>query len=372
MIVSNTSWTVYNFRKELIKSLIASGFQVHVVSYDDGYKSHLIDLGCDFTNIPIKGSSLNPFNDVALFINLRKVYRKHRPDLLMHFTIKPVIYGSLAASSLGIPTVNNIAGLGSIFSAFTWKTRLVLWLYKISQSKVKVTFFQNKEEQELFQSNKIALKGKSIRIKGSGVNTEYFIPNTKIESGEFSFMFFGRILWQEGIGEFEKAAKQLTQKYPKVKFNVLGIVGFDNPSSISQEVVTRWEKEKVINFLGRVDDVLPTLQNTDCVVLPSYYREGVPRSLIEAASAGIPIITTDHVGCRDIVKDSYNGFLVEKQSVEDLVVKMDAMLNLNYSERVKMGLNGRDLVLKEFDVNAISKIYIDEISEVLSKQRVQN
>jgi glycosyltransferase involved in cell wall biosynthesis len=367
-IVSNTFWTIYNFRLEIILSLLEKGFDVTTISWDDGYQNKLENVGCKTINLQIKSSSLNPLDDFQLFRNLKSIYEKTNPDVVLHFTIKPVIYGSLTAAKLDIPTINNIAGLGTIFTQFTWKSKVVMQLYKWSQKKVDRVFFQNKEDLDLFVSSKLVSARQAYKINGSGVDISRFNPTHKISktnSNEVTFLFTGRILREKGIFEYVRAARLINQLYPQAKFWVLGIVGFDNPSAVTQEDIEVWESEGTIKFLGRTDDVVQVLKDTDCVVLPSYYREGVPRSLIEAAAMAIPIITTDHIGCRDIVTHDYNGFLVEKRNVNSLFNAMEKFLKLSTSAREKMGENGRTKVEAEFNVENITYTYLQEIQNLI-------
>jgi glycosyltransferase involved in cell wall biosynthesis len=362
-IVSNTSWTVYNFRKEIINSLLKFSYEVSIVTSDDGYKEQIEALGCNYIELPVQNSSLNPFDQYVYYKKLKSIYRELKPDAVLHYTIKPVIYGSLASASLNIPTINNIAGLGTLFTKKTWKTFVAMALYRISQRKVKRVFFQNEEDQSLFLSQNLIPQEIAKRINGSGVDLGRFNPNlmSTVESNKFTFLFTGRILWDKGIGEYIRAARVIKQLYPNSEFKVMGIVGFNNPSAATEREMDAWEREGVITYLGRTDDVVKELRQVDCVVLPSYYREGVPRSLIEAAAMKLPIITTDHIGCRDIVQDGYNGFLVQKRNAHDLVLAMEKILLLSQEELRELGENGRILVEEKFDVNQITEEYLKEI-----------
>lgn len=367
LIVSNTSWTIFNFRKEIVVSLLQRGFEVTALCRDDGYRLHLADLGCNFIDLNFNSSSLNPIDDLRLFLRLLNIYRKNSPDVILHYTIKPVIYGSMAGFFVKGRIINNIAGLGSLFIQNNWKTKLVMLLYRISQSSVDIVFFQNDEDKSLFLNQRIVKINQVRKINGSGVDLQRFNRFDNLSNSKgFTFLFSGRLLKEKGIYDFIEAAKALKPKYPLVKFEVVGIVGFDNPSSIPFNEVQQWHNDGIIEFLGRSDEVEKILLNCDCLVSPSYYREGVPRTLIEAAAMKVPVVAYNSIGTKDIISDGVNGYLVNSQDVSGLIQKMEKMISLSNSERRTLGENGRKIAEEKFDVESIIQSYLGEIN-LLSK-----
>ncbi len=369
VLSANTSFNIYNFRYGLIKKLVNENYNVLIVAPYDKYTEKLEKLGCKAIDIYINSKSTNPINDLKTFFQYLRIYKKEKPDIVLNFTIKPVIYSSLASSVLGIKTINTITGLGAGFLKINLTTKIIKFLYKISQRNVSKIFFQNKDDLELFIKEKLVNKEKADIISGSGIDTEEFKP-IKVEKEDdiFRFLLVARMLWDKGIGEYVEAAKLIKRKYKNVEFLLLGPVGVDNPSAIPERKIKEWEEEGIVKYLGTTDDVGIEIAKVDCIVLPSY-REGIPRSLLEAASMGKPIITTDSVGCREVVKDGWNGFLCKVKSAEDLADKMEKMINLTEEERVRMGKRGREKVVREFNEEIVIKKYLKTINNVLQERR---
>jgi glycosyltransferase involved in cell wall biosynthesis len=309
----------------------------------------------------------NPIEDIKTIYEFYRLYKKIKPDIVLNFTIKPNIYGTIACNFLGIKTINNITGLGSLFISQNLATKIARFLYKFSQSKADKIFFQNKDDYEMFIKEKLVQKEKCDILPGSGVDTQKFKP-IKIEKtdNKFRFLLIARMIWEKGIKEYVKAAKIIKQKYKNVEFLLLGAVGVDNPSAINIELIKRWEQEKIIKYLGTTDNVKTEISKIDCIVLPSYYREGIPRVLLESASMQKPIITTDNVGCKDVVDDGVNGFLCKIKDSQDLSNKMEKILSLSEEDRIKMGKNGRKKMIREFDEQIVIKKYLNAIEEILN------
>lgn len=364
-IVLNTSWNVYNFRLGLIRAIRDTGYQVVVIAPYDKY-SEILSQEFEYHDINMNNKGTNPKEDIKTTIDFYKLYKKVKPDVVLHYTIKPNIYGTIACSMLGIKTINNIAGLGTLFIKQNFVTKIAKWLYKYSQSKADKIFFQNSDDFEMFTSEGLVAKHKCDVLPGSGVDTNKFIPiDSDKQDNTFRFLLIARMLWDKGIGEYVEAARIIKQKYPNVEFQLLGFLDVINKSAISKEQMQQWIDERLINYLGVSDDVKIQIAKVDCIVLPSFYREGTPRTLLESASMAKPIITTDNVGCRDVVDDGANGFLCEMRNSADLAGKMEKMLALTESERQAMGQTGRKKMIKEFD----EKIVIDKYLEAI-KQKV--
>ncbi len=365
VLTSNTSWFIWNFIKGLMNALWEKGFDVYVVAPEDGYAKNFPKF-IPLKNLDRKGK--NPIKDAKLLLEYTSIYRKIKPDLVLNFTIKPNIYSSLACRFLGIKCVSTITGLGYTFIEETFLTRLVSLLYKIALAKNHNVVFQNTEDMNLFLKKGLVEKRKVAIIKSSGVNTRFFNPGFCQESYKESFIFLmiSRLLWDKGVREFVFAGKRLKKEYgDKVSLWLLGPVDKGNPSAVSEEELKRWVEEGVIKYLGTAGDVRPYICQADCVVLPSY-REGIPRSLLEAMAMGKPIITTDSPGCREVCKDGENGFLVKPRDVESLTFAMKRMIELSEEERKVMGKKGRERVLKEFDERIIVQQYLNIIEELIT------
>lgn len=355
---SNVSWSIYNFRFDLLKSLQNEGFEIYTVAANDKYSKKLKDAGFHFKAIHINNNGTNPFKDVLLIVKYLRIYKCISPDIICHNAIKPNIYGTIAAGILGIPVVNNISGLGTLFIKKSLVTRLVIVLYRFSQKFASIVLFQNKYDRDLFISKDIISKDKTQIINGSGVNTAKFV-NTNFRNGNrpFTFLFVGRLLKDKGIFEFIEAVRLLKILFPDTQFNILGPLYKSNQTAITLDDINRWNNdEKIITYLGESDDVKSELAKADCLVLPSY-REGLSKVLIEASSMSLPIITTDVPGCKDVVLDGVTGFLCSPRDSKDLASKMEKMLNLEIFERLEMGRNARDRALDIFDVKHIIKTY---------------
>ena len=358
---SNISWSIYNFRLKLLKSLQEDGHEIYTVAFKDEYAEKLINEGFHFEAINLNNNSINPFEDLKTIYDYYTIYKKIQPDLICHNAIKPNIYGTIAAGLLNIPTINNISGLGTLFIKKSFSTKVAKLLYKFSQKKATRVFFQNNDDLHLFIKNKLINVSKTQVIPGSGVDTAKFISNDLTKQDEyFHFLFIGRLLYDKGIREYIEAAQLLKDKYPSVKFNILGPLYENNATAITQETLDNWLKNKEINYLGQTDHVEEVMKTAHCVVLPSY-REGLSKVLIEASSMGLPIVTTNVPGCKDVVIDNETGFLCEVKNSEDLANKMEKMLLLSSKERQEMGGKARARAVAVFDEQIIIQHYKNNI-----------
>ena len=330
----------------------------------DGFEVHLKNLGIVFVPLPVSRRPVDPLSDWLLLWTLFRLYRRERPDVVHHFTIRPVIYGSVAAWIAGVPKiVNSITGLGTVFgdSQKGWLRAIVERQYRLALRLSHMTFFQNEDDYRHFLGRGLVKPEKARVVPGSGVNCERFQPQSPIEpstNGSVTFLLSARLLWEKGIDDFVQAARLVKQAYPATQFQLLGKRDERNPNVIPQEVLDRWEDEKIINWLGEVSDVRPIVAKADIIVLPSYYREGVPRALLEASAMGKPIITTDTVGCRDVVEQGKNGILVPIKDPQALASAMIRLIE-NPAMRWSMGKAGREKVVKNFN----EQVVIDRILE---------
>jgi len=358
-IISNLSWNLYNFRLSLMVAMRDAGYEVIAIAPYDSYSQKIIDAGFEFYDIEMNAQGINPLEDLKTTYQFYRLFKKISPDVICQYTIKPNIYGSLMARLLSIKMINNIAGLGTLFIKENLVTKIAKILYKISQSKADRVFFQNRDDLALFTAEGIVKAKKCDVLPGSGVDTNRFKPHHKEESEKIRFLLIARMIWEKGIGEYVQAAREIKKTYPNVEFCLLGFLDVENPGAITKTEMDAWVNEGVINYLGVSDSVDEVIQSADCVVLPSYYREGTPKTLLESGSSGKPIITTDNVGCRDVVDDGINGYICEPRSWEDLASKIEKFLALTHEERLEMGKRSREKMVREFDEKIVIEKYLE-------------
>lgn len=366
LISINTTWNLVNFRSGLVRALNAAGYDVVAASPPDGYIPSLKALGCRYVLLPMDNKGTHPGRDLLLFLRYLALLRTERPSVYLGYTVKPNVYGSLAAHLLGIPVINNIAGLGITFGRRTWLTHLLRILYRMALLKSRTVFFQNEDDRQLFIGDRLVRKEIADRIPGSGIDLVRFQLTSFPNSGNrFRFLLLSRMVWDKGVGEFVEAARVVKLRYPEVECCLLGFLDVQNPNAISRAKMDEWIAEGSVRYLGASDDVRVEIADADCIVLPSYYREGVPRSLLEAAAMGRPIITTDSVGCREAVDNGVTGFLCQPRDANDLSVKMEQMLSLTPGHRKEMGEQGRRKMQREFDEEIVIQKYVEVISKIL-------
>jgi len=364
VLASNTAWSLFNFRLGIARNFKENGYKVVLIAPYDEY-SRRLEEEFEYHDIYMNNKGTNPKEDFKTTIEFYKLYKKIKPDIVLHYTIKPNIYGTIACNLLGIKTVNNIAGLGSLFIKQNFVTKIAKFLYKYSQGKADKIFFQNSDDYEMFTNEGLVEKSKCDVLPGSGVETSKFVPVEHAKEDEkFRFLLIARMLWDKGVGEYVDAAKIIKSKYPHVEFQLLGFLDVINKSAISKEQMQKWVDEGLVNYLGVSDNVKEEIAKADCIVLPSFYREGTPRTLLESASMAKPIITTDNVGCRDVVDDGINGYLCEVRNAGDLADKMEMMLNLSEEKRKSMGEAGRAKMINEFDERIVIGKYLDSLKQL--------
>lgn len=366
-ISANTSWYLYNFRKNTILALINQGYKVITIAPQDEYSKKLSDLGCQYININIDQGGTNPARDIKTFFDFYRIYRKYNIDVVLNFTPKNNIYSTLAASLVGAKSINNIAGLGAVFINENLTTKLARLLYKISQSKAHTIFFQNEDDRRLFVKHNLAPLEITDRVPGSGADLSRFPVSPAKDDGIVRFLLIARMLYDKGIGHYVEAARELKAKYgDAVEFRLLGFLDVNNPSAVSKQDMQSWVEEGIVNYLGTSDSVEKEIAQADCMVLPSFYREGVPKSLLEACAMGKPIVTTDNVGCRETVDDGINGYLCEPRNTTSLVDKLHLMISHSYDQRLEMGSHSRVKVENEFDEKIVINKYLEAVKSALS------
>lgn len=364
-IVINSSWNIYNFRSGLIQSLQKSNHEIVTVAPDDGYVPHLEKLGCRHHIVEMDNKGSNPFNDFWLFIQLLQIYFTEKPDVILHYTIKPNIYGTFAATLLGIPVINNVTGLGTVFLHNNLTSRIAHWLYRLAFRFPQTVFFQNQDDRELFIERKLVKPHITDVLPGSGVDVQKFIPGPTEKNEVFTFLLIARVLYDKGILEYVEAIRILRKKGIQARFRLLGKIETAAGLGIPPEEVAAWETEGLIEYLGTTDDVISVIRSADCVLLPSY-REGTPRTLLEAASLGKPIIATDVPGCRETVQHGFNGFLCKVKDPADLAAQMEKMMQADEATLRQMGYNSRKLAVERFDQNIVIYKYRQALALVAS------
>lgn len=373
LISINTSWNVYNFRSGLINALAQHGYEVTAASPTDDYSSRLAELGCVHLPLPMDSKSTSPLKDLALFWRYLQLLRRERPDVFLGYTIKPNVYGSLAAHVLSIPVINNISGLGTAFIRDSWLTGIVKALYRLALRSSSRVFFQNDDDLNLFVEHKLVQLDQTALLPGSGIDLAKFQPQalpSPFAPRAPRFLLITRLLWDKGVGEFVDAARIVKAKFPDARFQLLGFVDVDNRTAISRSTIDEWIREGIVDYLGVANDVRPCIAASDCVVLPSY-REGTPRTLLEAAAMGKPLITTDVPGCREVVDHEQNGFLCQARNPDDLADKMLDFINLSDSQRTAMGEASRKKVERQFDENIVIESYVETLEEILAKRALK-
>ena len=356
-IVLNTSWNIYNFRMNFVRTLIDQGYEVHTIAPVDPFTSRLMEAGCHHHAVRMDSRGINPVKDLALIYELRSIYRRVRPDIILHYTIKPNIYGSLAAASLGIPTVNNVCGLGTVFLRNNLLSRIAIQLYRWTFRFPKKVFFQNPDDRDLFVGKGLVSPEAADLLPGSGIDLDRFAPATFSRSKPFTFLLISRLITDKGILEYVDAVRRLKAEGIQARFQVLGAKDPQHRRGISVETIQGWIDDETIEYLGTTEDVRPFIHAADCVVLPSY-REGTPHTLLEAASCAKPIVATDVPGCHQVVKDRFNGMLCRMKDAADLAEKMKAMSLLDDATLKQYGTNGRHKMETEFADSLVIHKYL--------------
>jgi glycosyltransferase involved in cell wall biosynthesis len=361
VLSANSDWNIANFRQGLVRGLRSAGYEPVVIApQDPAADNRMRDLGVERIPIHIDRAGLNPLDDLRLLLKYRSLLQRLRPAAYLSYTIKPNIYGSFAAAFLGIPAIPNVSGLGTAFIRGGGLQAMVTRLYRVGFARVPVVFFQNQEDSDLFVSRRIVRPEQARVLPGSGVDLESFAPAT-LPEGPPVFLFIGRLLRDKGVVEFVEAARSIRAEFPEVRFQLLGGLDEGNRTGIRASELAAWVGEGVVEHLGTTDDVRPFIAGATAVVLPSY-REGLPRSLLEAAAMERPLIASDVPGCRDVVNDGGNGLLC---NARDAVSLADSMRRLAYLPRVRqiaMGKAGRAKVQERFSEPFVVQAYLDVLA----------
>jgi len=362
-LVANSSWNLYNFRFTLIKELKAKGHRVLTIAPEDAFSIYLKE---ETTYYPIALSAKNTslFSNVLLLFRFYRLYKKTAPDCVLQYTIKPNIFGTLAARFLSIPSINNVSGLGTVFLHNNLASLIARCLYRITFLFPYKVLFQNKDDQALFIRKKLVKPEKTDVVPGSGIDLVAFnktFPGKENEA--FTFLMASRLLIDKGIVEFAEAAHLIKGKYPQTRFLLAGEKEKNPQLGLKDTLLKKWEKENILNYMGFIRDIKEVISRAHCIVLPSY-REGIPKSLLEAAAMGKPLIATNVPGCKEVVEDEKNGFLCKVKDAQDLAEKMEKMMHLPEEKRFAYGRHSRKIAEEKFDQQLVFAKYLMLLSEI--------
>ena len=367
VISINAAWNIVNFRLGLISALEREGFAVTALAPPDAYVGRLSDLGIPYVPIAMDKKGLSPAADLILLLRYYRILRRLKPAAYLGFTAKPNVYGSIAARLLGIPVINNVAGLGTAFIRPGRLAKLLLWLYRLAFRRSATVFFQNPEDMALFLERGVVRPAQAVLLPGSGIDLARSRPPAapQAERPGFTFLLVGRLIRDKGVGEFVEAARLVKARHPAARFQLLGFLDVENRTAISRDDIDRWAAEGLIDYLGEAEDVRPHLAAADCIVLPSY-REGMPRVLLEGAAMARPLIATDVPGCRTLVRDGENGLLCAVRDAQSLADAMLRMIAMPAAKRDALAATGRRIVEQEYDEKIVAARYLAAVTAALA------
>ena len=357
LMLGNSAGGTYNFRKELLQELIKRNHEVFLSVPNDDYVERIEALGCKVIITEFNRRGMNPKQEQILYKKYCKIIKEVKPDKILTYTIKPNIYGGIAAKKFGIPQIANITGLGTALENPGRKQLFLIWLYRRAFNDSQIVFFQNRENQEFFIRHNISLNRCEI-LPGSGVNINQFAVTEYPSDDTVRFLFISRIMKEKGIDYFLECAETIKKKYPNTEFHICGYCENEYEGKLDAFV-----QKGLVKYHGSIDNVCGFLSSIHCVVHPTYYPEGMSNVLLESCACGRPIITTDRSGCREVVEDGVNGYMVRCQNQEDLNEAIEKFLQLSYEQKKTMGLKARAKVEKEFDRQIVVDKYMKEIEK---------
>lgn len=358
LLLANNIGGLISFRFEVVKAIIEQGHSITISAPFDKRMEELETLGVKCIATKIDRRSTNPVKDFMLICHYVNLIKKEKPNIVLSYTIKPNVYGGMACRLCGIPQIVNITGLGTAVENPSMLQRIVFVLYKIGLKNVKRVFFQNEENKRFCEKHKLT-PDCGYLIPGSGVNLKHFQVKEYPNDDIVKFIFISRIMKQKGIEQYLDTAIAIRKEHPNTEFHILGYC-----EDAYQEKLKELNDNGTIIYHGMTSDVRPFISNVHCTIHPTYYPEGMSNVLLESCASGRPIITTNRSGCKEIVDDGINGFIVEQQNSEDLIAKVCRFLDLSFEEKKCMGLAARKKVEKQFDRNIIVKAYLEAIDSV--------
>lgn len=361
LILANNDIGLYKFRKELIEELLKD-YKVFISLPNGEFVKELVNMGCEFIETNITRRGTNPITDLRLMFEYKKILNRVKPDVVLSYTIKPNVYGGMMCSRTKTPYITNITGLGTAVENDGLLQSITIVLHKLALRNSSCVFFQNKENAHFINSKGI-IKGKQKVIPGSGVNLKYYEVLDYPSDETVNFLFISRVMKQKGIDQYLDTAENIKKRFYNTQFHILGFCEESYEGKLKE-----LHEKGIIRYHGMQSDVRKFHEISHCTIHPTYYPEGMSNVLLESAACGRPIITTNRSGCREIVDDGINGYVVEQQNSQDLIEKTEKFLALSYEEKKKMGLAGRAKVEKEFDRQIVIDAYQDEIYKLQNKR----
>ena len=361
VLSANTSWYLYNFRLSTIKRLVNEGHNVICIAPHDNYSHKLSKLNLRFIELNFKSNNKNPFSSVFLFLRFLIIFRIYNPDIIFNFTVKNNILATLAAFFSKGQVVNNISGLGTTFINNDFTTIIIKFLYKFSQKRANLVFCQNNDDINLIKKLNLVSSNKLKILPGSGVNLDHFRPQHKKNFSTKTFLYLGRLIYEKGLIELTQAFEGLLKKHNDARLIICGSYDSSDPRSINKEYLEHWRQSNSIDLLDHTSDPKKIFTQADYVILPSY-REGMPRSLLEASAMGIPTLASDVPGCREAVIDGITGFLFNPMDTEDTLKKMEKIISLDHNSKFEMSIKAREHMVNNFDEKLVISAYLNVVN----------
>ena len=358
LLLANSDEGLYQFRNELIVTLLQDN-EVFLGIPNGKYVEYFKGIGCNVENTNYDRHGINPFNELKIISRYKKMLKNIKPDIVFTYTIKPNIYGGIACSSLNIPYISNITGLGTAVENGGLLQIIALVLYKIGLKNAKKVFFQNSENKR-FMIKKNVVKGPCDLLPGSGVNLSKYKVTEYPKGNVVNFLFVARLMKEKGIDIYLDAAIAIHKKYPNTLFHVCGSKEIEYDMTELNKLV----KEGFVVYHGEVENIKDMYKMASCTIHPTYYPEGLSNVLLESCACARPIITTNRPGCREVVEDGVNGYIIKEKNCDDLIKKIEIFLNKDIEERKQMGIAGRKKVEREFNRTVVINKYLNEIESI--------
>lgn len=359
LILTNNIGGLHSFRKEVVKAICDAGYKVYISTPDNNAMAdYFREIGCEITVTEFDRRGVNPLADFGLMLTYRKLIRRLKPVAVLTYTIKPNIYGGIAARLCRVPQLANVTGLGDAVENGGWMQKITVSLYKVGLDKARCIFFQNESNRNFGIRMGIA-DDSSILLPGSGVNLQHHAyQEYPADEGWIRFLYIGRLLKDKGAEELFEASKAIKVKYPQTEFQIVGNIEGDYQKQLDELV-----SDGTVRFLGPQADVRPFIRTVECTIMPSYH-EGMSNVNLESAANGRPVITTNVPGCKETVDDGKTGFLIEAKNSQSLIDAIERFIALPYEQKVLMGQEGRKKVEREFDRRIVVEAYLNEIKKI--------
>ena len=362
-LFANASWNIWNFRMGLVGAIQAAGHDVCIIAPEDDYTHKITEAGLAYYPVKMSTKGADPIQDLSIIFQVRKILKSASVDTVLQFTIKPNIYGTLAAHLLGIPVINNVSGLGTVFIRKGLISSIAKQLYAFAFRFPYKVFFQNTDDQALFIKEGWVKKEKTWVLPGSGVDLNKFQPRVHEQQTPLQFLMIARLIRDKGVNEYAEAARILKHKGSNAVFRLVGFTDFESPYGISESLLNSWMTEDVVRYEGFTDDSASLIHSADVIVLPSY-REGTSKVLLEALASGKPLVATDVPGCRETIIAGENGFLCQSQNSQSLADSMQKMLDMPAEKQKDFAVKSREIAERTFDERLVWNQYLKVISEI--------